>query len=131
MQLLWRLLINTAALWAATRVVPGISYTGDWRLLLGVALVFGVLNTLVRPVLKLLTFPLLIVTLGLFIFVLNAIMLWLTSVASDALGLGFRVTGFRAAFLGALVVSIVSFALSLFLISGRSEDDRRSRDTGR
>jgi putative membrane protein len=131
MQLLWRLLINTAALWAATRVVPGISYTGDWRLLLGVALVFGVLNTLVRPVLKLLTFPLLILTLGLFTFVLNAIMLWLTSVASDALGLGFRVTGFRAAFLGALVVSIVSFALSLLLISGRSEDDRRTRDTGR
>lgn len=66
------------------------------------------LNVLVRPLLKLLTFPVLIVTLGLFIFVLNAIMLWLTSSVSDALGLGFRVDGFRSAFLGALVVSVVN-----------------------
>ncbi len=125
MRLLLRLLINAAALWASTRLVTGISFTGDWRLLFAVALVFGALNVLVRPVLKFLTFPLMIVTLGLFTFVLNGIMLWLTSALSDTLGLGFHVAGFRAAFLGALVVSIVSFTLSLFLISGR--DDERER----
>jgi putative membrane protein len=125
-QLLLRLLINAAALWAATRLVTGISYTGEWPVLLGVALVFGVLNVLVRPILKLLTFPLLIVTLGLFTFVLNAFMLWLTGAVSDALGLGFHVAGFGAAFLGALVVTIVSFVLSLFLVS--SHDDRYKKD---
>jgi putative membrane protein len=107
MWVLTRLLINAAALWVATRVVAGLSFDGDWRLLFVVALVFGVLNVLVRPVLKLLTFPILIITLGLFIFVVNAVMLWLTSAISDALGLGFHVEGFRAAFLGALVVTMV------------------------
>jgi putative membrane protein len=121
MQIIWRLLINAAALWAATRLVSGISFDGDWRLLLVVALVFGVLNVAVRPILILLTLPLFVVTLGLFTFVLNAVMLWLTSVVSDALGLGFHVTGFWAAFLGALVVTVVSFMLSLFVSSGRNE----------
>jgi len=126
--MLWRLLINAAALWAATRLVPGISFDGDWRLLFVVALVFGVLNVSVRPVLMLLTLPFLIITLGLFTFVLNAFMLWLTSAISDALGLGFHVNGFGAAFLGALVVSVVSFMLSLFVASGararHAHDDR-------
>ena len=123
MWMLWRLLINAAALWAATRLVPGISFDGDWRLLFVVALLFGLLNVLVRPVLKLLTLPFLIITLGLFIFVLNAVMLWLTSAISDALGLGFHVEGFWAAFLGALVVTVISFALSHFV--GREK--RRAR----
>lgn len=122
MSILVRLLINAAALWVAIRLVPGVSFTGDWRLLFVVALVFGVLNAAVKPVLMLLTFPFLIVTLGLFTFVLNAFMLWLTSALSGALGLGFRVDGFGPAFVGALVVSIVSILLSLF-VSG-SKDTR-------
>lgn len=124
MQIIWRLLINAAALWAATRLVPGISFDGDWRLLLAVALVFGVLNVALRPILILLTLPLFILTLGLFTFVLNAVMLWLTGLVSDALRLGFHVDGFGAAFLGALVVTVVSFLLSLFVASGARE--RRS-----
>lgn len=125
MRLLLRLLINAAALWVATQVVSGISFTGDWRLLLVVALVFGVLNVLVKPVLMILTFPFLFLTLGLFLLVLNAFMLWLTSAASEALGLGFHVEGFWAAFLGALVVSVVSFALSVFVASDRSDRAHR------
>ncbi len=124
MQIVWRLLINAAALWAATRLVSGISFDGDGRLLLVVALVFGVLNAAVRPILMLLTLPLFILTLGLFTFVLNAVMLWLTGSISDTLGLGFHVEGFGAAFLGALVVTVVSFVLSLFVASGARE--RRS-----
>ena len=81
--------------------------------LLGVALVFGVVNAFVRPVARILTFPIVILTLGLFLLVINGFMLWLTSALSDALDLGFHVQGFVAAFLGALVVSIVSGALSL------------------
>jgi len=124
MQIIWRLLINAAALWAATRLVPGISFDGDWRYLLVVALVFGVLNVCVRPILILLTLPLFILTLGLFTLVLNALMLWLTSAVSDALGLGFHVAGFGAAFLGALVVTVVSFMLSLFV--GPAVRERRA-----
>jgi putative membrane protein len=124
MQIVWRLLINATALWAATRLVSGISFDGDGRLLLVVALVFGVLNAAVRPILMLLTLPLFILTLGLFTFVLNAVMLWLTGSISDTLGLGFHVEGFGAAFLGALVVTVVSFVLSLFVASGARE--RRS-----
>lgn len=127
MLIVWRLLINAAALWAATRLIPGIVFDGDWRLLFVVALVFGVLNACVRPILTLLTLPLLIVTLGLFTFVLNALMLWLTSAVSDALGLGFHVEGFRAAFLGALVVTVVSFMLSLFV--GSAQRERRPSAT--
>jgi putative membrane protein len=123
-QILLRLLINAAALWLATRLVDGITFTGDWLTLLLVALLFGLLNVLVRPILKLLTFPLLILSLGLFTFVLNAFMLWLTAQISDAADLGFHVSGFRAAFIGALLVTVVSFVLSLAIRPGRSRDDR-------
>ena len=125
MPVLGRLLINAAALWVATGLVPGISFTGEWWLLFVVALVFGVLNVAVRPVLMVLTFPFLLITFGFFLLVLNAFMLWLTGAASNALGLGFHVEGFGAAFLGALVVSIVSFALSMFVASG-GDHTRRS-----
>ena len=122
MSIVVSLLINAAALWVATEMVDGISFTGTVPTLLGVALVFGVLNVVVRPILKLLTFPFLILTLGLFIFVLNAVMLLLTSAASNALGLGFHVEGFVPALIGALVVSIISYGLSLFVGVG---DDKR------
>jgi putative membrane protein len=124
MNVIVRLFINAAALWVATRVVTGISYSGDWPLLFVVALVFGVLNVVVRPILILLSLPVLIVTLGLFLLVLNAALLFLTSAVSGALGLGFHVEGFTAAFLGGLVVSVVSMLLSLFVGSGGSHEAR-------
>jgi putative membrane protein len=110
-----RLLINAAALWVATRVVPGVTYSGGWMAFLGVALIFGVVNTFVGLTTKILTFPLIIVTLGLFIFVINGLMLWLTSAVSGALGLGFEIAGFWAAFWGALVVTLVSMLLKLIV----------------
>jgi putative membrane protein len=115
MWLLLRILVNAAALWVATEIVPGVEHTGPWTSLLLVALVFGLLNALVRPILKLLTCPLILLTLGLFTFVINAIVLWLTSAISGSLGLGFQVSGFWAAFLGALVVTVVSVLLSVML----------------
>lgn len=125
MHVLLRLLINAAALWVATRLVSGITYTGDGVSLLGVALVFGVLNVLIKPLLFLVSLPFVILTLGLFTLVLNAIMLMLTAAASDALGLGFAVAGFGAALKGALVVTIVSFALSLFVSDDSSKHTER------
>jgi putative membrane protein len=114
-----RLLINAAALWVATRIVPGVTYTGDTMPFLGVALIFGVVNAFLRPIATFLSFPLIIVTLGFFLLVVNGLMLWLTSSLSGALGFGFHVSGFWAAFWGALVVSVVSLLLSV-LVTDRS-----------
>ena len=126
MRFITRLLINAAALWAAIRLVSGISFEGEWPLLFAVALLFGVLNAVIRPILFVLTLPFFIVTLGLFTFVLNAFMLWLTSATSDLFGLRFHVDGFGAAFLGALIVTIVSFALSV-LAGGNARRERSYR----
>lgn len=107
-----RLIVNAIALWVATRLVPGVDFSGGWMTLAGVALVFGIVNAFIRPVTKILTLPLIILTLGIFSFVVNGLMLWLTSAMSGALGLGFHVRGFWPAFWGALIVSIVSTVLS-------------------
>ena len=124
MRFLVRLLVNAAALWVATRLVSGVTYSGDWLPFLGVALVFGVVNAFIRPVAKVLTFPLIIVTLGIFALVVNGLMLWLTSSLAEALELGFHVSGFWSAFWGALVVSIVSTVLSMFVSESTSSSSR-------
>ena len=115
MKLILRVVINALALGAAAWIVPGIR-AGSVTSLLLIALVFGVLNALVRPFLKLLSCPLLILTLGLFTLVLNAVMLLMTARLGQAFGIDFRVDGFWTAFLGALVVSVVSVVLSWILI---------------
>ena len=120
MSLLLRLLVNAAALYAATRFVDGISFTGSIGALLGVALVFGVVNTIVKPILKFFSLPFIFLTLGLFLLVINAVMLLVTSSLSQSLGLGFTVRGFGAALVGSLVVSIVSMVLGALV-----EDDKK------
>jgi putative membrane protein len=119
MSFLLRLIINAAALWVATQVVPGVSYTGGPLPFLVVALIFGVINATLRPLTKVLTCPLILLTLGLFALMVNGLMLWLTGTMAASLGIGFRVSGFWPAFWGALVVSIVSTLLSM---SVRSSD---------
>ncbi|MDQ6892539.1 MAG: phage holin family protein [Acidobacteriota bacterium] len=122
MRFLIRLLINAAALWIATRLVSGITASSDPTTFFAVALVFGLLNALVGPFLRMLTCPLMILTLGFFTFVINAVILLLTSAVAGRFGLGFHVAGFWSAFWGALVVSIVSVLLSIFV---REPDPRR------
>jgi putative membrane protein len=115
MSFLTRLIVNALALWVATRLVTGVTFAGGWAAFFGVTLVFGVVNAFIRPLLKILTFPIIIVTLGIFALVINGLMLMLTSSLSAALGLGFHVSGFWPAFWGALVVSIVSTLLSMLV----------------
>lgn len=98
-----RWIINTAALWAIT-FIPGIRYEGSIPMLFVAALVLGLLNALVRPILLVLTLPLTIVTLGLFVIVLNAAMLWLMAWFIDP----FQIDGCIPAILGALGLSIIS-----------------------
>ena len=125
MRLLLRLLINTAALWVAVRFIPGISFAGNPVLLLGVALVFGVVNTILKPIVTLLSLPAVLLTLGIFLLVINAFMLWFTGWLSTSLGLGFHVDGFGAAFLGGIVVALVAWALSVFLDHHRDAKESR------
>jgi putative membrane protein len=123
MRFLLRLLITAAALWVAVQLVPGITYSGPLVNLLGVAIVFGLVNALIRPILVALTCPLIVLTLGLFVLVLNALMLLLTSALAEALGLQFNVAGIVPAFLGGLVVGITSAVLNLFV-----GDEKKKRD---
>ncbi|MFZ5808499.1 MAG: phage holin family protein [Chloroflexota bacterium] len=112
---LLRLLINAVALYVAIRIVPGIhAQNMGWLAILLLALVFGVVNALFGPLLKFLTCPLILLTLGLFTLVINTFLFWLAGQIGELFGVGFSVDGFWAAFLGSLVVSIVSVALSLF-----------------
>jgi putative membrane protein len=121
MLFLLRLLINAAALWVAIQLVDGIEHRGSWWSLLFVALVFGLLNASVKPLLKLLSLPIIILTLGLFLFVINALMLLMTAWVSGLLNLGFFVDGFWDAFLGGLIVTAVSLLLSIFTGVGKTK----------
>lgn len=122
---LWRWLFNAVALYVAARVVTGIDFTGDWTSLAVIALIFGVVNALLGPILKLLSCPLILLTLGVFTIVINAALLLLTSYLSESLNLGFRVSGFGPAFLGALLISVVSFALNVFVRDSRRRERRK------
>ena len=113
--LLLHWLLNAAALWIAAYLLPGLDFTGSLTDLLLVAAVFGLVNSLLRPILTVLTCPLIVLTLGLFTLVINALMLLVTGWLSARWDLAFTVQGFWAAFLGGLVVGFVSLLLSLAL----------------
>jgi putative membrane protein len=119
--LLLHWLLNAAALWFAAWLLPGLDFQGTIVQLLLVAAVFGVVNSLLRPILTVLTCPLIVITLGLFTLVINALMLLLTGWLSVRWNLCFTVSGFWAAFLGGLVVGLVSMILSLLLPRAATE----------
>jgi len=110
-----RWLINAIALYLAIRFVPGIGFGGGWLGLLWLALIFGLVNAFLRPLLQLLTCPLILLTLGLFTLIINMVMLKVTEWIANAFGLGMSIDGWGPLFLGSLVISIVSMVLSLIL----------------
>jgi putative membrane protein len=114
-----QLLINAAALYVAILLVPGLDFDfaaeNAWLKFLVVAFIFGLVNTFVRPILQLLTLPITFITLGLFLIVINALMLLLTGAISNELALGLTVADFFAALLGAIVISIVGLVLSMVI----------------
>jgi putative membrane protein len=124
-RLVLRLIMNAAALVAAIWVVPGIEFSGifdgsplDLRIVLNlllVALIFGLVNAVVRPILKTMTCAITALTLGLFVFVINALMLLLTAWIAGQFDLGFEVAGFVPALLGAIVTTVVSVVMSLIV----------------
>ena len=111
-RLVIRLLINAVAVWTASHVVTGITPLNQPSSVILVAVILGAINALIKPLFQLITCPIQILTLGLFTLIVNAAMLGITSWVAGQLGIGFHVDGFPAAFLGALVISIVSWILS-------------------
>lgn len=107
---LLRLAISAFGLWVASKLVPGVQIDDGWTLIWA-ALLLGIVNALVRPIALLITLPLTLLTLGLFILVINAAMISLVAAMLD----GFRLSGFGAALLGALVVSITSWLAASFI----------------
>ncbi len=107
-----RLMINALSLAAAIKMINGITFTGQWWKIVILAGLFGLINALIKPVVQLFTFPLIILTLGLFTLIINATMLAVTAALSETFHLGFAIGGFWPAFWGAIVISIVSTLLS-------------------
>jgi putative membrane protein len=118
-----QILINAAALYVAQLLIDGVDFDfgqeNAWLSFLLVALIFGVVNTFLKPVLRILTLPITIITLGLFLLVLNALLLLLVGAISSELRLGFTVDGFLPALLGSIVISIVGLLLSMVIGVGR------------
>ena len=120
MNLLIRVVVNALALGAAAWLLDGITVEGADNTekaltLLIVAAIFGVVNALVAPIVKLLSLPFIILTLGLLLLVINALMLMLTGAIAEAFGVGFEIDGFVTALLGAIAVTVVSWILSSVL----------------
>lgn len=125
-ELIIRIIVNALALWVAIQVVPQVSFDfgGDWWKLGAVALIFALVNSYLKPILKALSFPINMMTLGLIAFVINAALLLITAFLSDQLDLGFKVGGFPptldadaiiGAIIAAVVISIVSTLASIAL----------------
>jgi len=110
-----RWVVNAIALFLAVYLVPGVNLEGGWVSILWLALIFGLINAFLRPLLTLLTCPLIVLTLGLFTLLINTFLFWLTSQVGQAFGIGFTIDGFWPAFLGGLVVTVVSVVMSLIL----------------
>lgn len=120
--LIIRLAVNAVALWVATLIISGVEIANGSTqeqviTLIVVAAIFAAVNVVVRPVVKLLSMPLYVLTLGLFTFIVNALMLWLTSWIAGQFDVAFHVDGFWAAVLGGLVISFVSWLLNLLVRS--------------
>ncbi len=115
MNLLLRWIASALAVGAAAYFVPGIRVTGGVQTYFVVALILGVANAVARPIIKSLSCGLIVLTLGLFLFVINAAMLWITSLLAQHFGYGFYLDGVKPALIGSVVISLVSWVLSMFL----------------
>ena len=116
-----RLAVTAVAIFATVKLLPGLHFEGTWPQLAGVALVFGVVNALLKPILSILTCPLILLTLGLFSLVVNALLLMFTAWVSQKMGFHFSVDGFWWALLGGVVIGIISAALSFMVPDGKKE----------
>ena len=126
MYLLIRAVLTAAALAVATWLVPGIELTSGSTVskvgtLLAVAVIFGLINAILKPIVKTVGCLFYVLTLGLIALVVNGLLLWLASWVADKLSLPFHITGFVPAFLGALIISVVTWLLSVLIPDGKKD----------
>lgn len=112
MGILVRLAINGAAIWAAIQVVDGLDFTGDWPALLFITVAMAIVNAAIKPLATLFSIPLIILTLGLFILVINALMLSVVLWVSGTFDLGLTSAGWQPTFIASIVISLVSWVLT-------------------
>ena len=131
MKLILRWIITALAVAAAAYLLPGIQVSNEPSALTTLAvaaLLLGLVNALIRPLVSFLSCGLIVMTLGLFTLVINALMLWLTSaIAQNWFGIGFVVQDFWSAFLGSIIISVVSFFLSLVLVDNKEKRPQRKK----
>lgn len=126
-RILLRWIINAVAVYVAMALVGGFGVDGDWTAFFWLAAILGLVNALIAPVMRLLTCPLILVTLGLFTLVINGVMLLVASRIAQALGLGVSVDTFGSAILAALVISVVSYGLSVLTGANRRPEPEQRR----
>jgi len=119
--------INTIALYVAVQLLPGLQHTGSGAALLGVALIFGLVNAAFKPVLIVLSCPLVIVTFGFFLLVINGLLLLLTAWMSDLFKLGFSVEGLGWGVLGSIVISLVSVLFDSLIVEEKDQEPEHTR----
>jgi putative membrane protein len=119
-----RVLINAVAIWFTTLIVPGLAIVGaettaqKWLILIGIALVFGIVNAILKPIIHIIAFPLYVLTLGLLTLVVNAALLELTAWITQHTSWHLTIDNFGTAIIAALIISVVSFVLSLVIPDG-------------
>lgn len=115
MKIILRIAINALAVWVTFWLIDGLDWGGDFWALLGIAVILGLVNAFIKPVVKLLALPLRALTLGLFTLVINVLLMALVIVIADALDLGVTSDGWQSTLIGGIVLSIVSAILSMIL----------------
>lgn len=115
MNLILRWIASALAVGLAVYLLPGLEYDGRIQTLFVVALILGLVNAVVRPIIKMLACGIIVLTLGLALFVINAVMLYLTSYIAAHFGYGFHIRDFVSALIGSLVISVVTWVLSMLV----------------
>jgi len=126
-RLLVRWGIYTIALYIAVQLLPGLRHTGSGTALLGVALIFGLVNAVLKPVLVVLSCPLVALTFGLFLLVINGLLLLITAQVSDLFDLGFTVDGLGWGILGSIVISLIGLVLNSLIVDEKRQDRQQER----
>lgn len=111
---LLRIMINALSIGVAVKLVDGITFTGEWWKMIIIGIIFGIVNSIIKPIISFFSLPLIVLTLGIFILVINALMLIITAKISIPFNLGLQIDGFMPAIWGAIIISVISLLLSWF-----------------
>ncbi len=110
--LILRIMVNALSIGVAVKLVDGITFTGEWWKMIIIGMIFGIVNSIIKPIISFFSLPLIVLTLGIFILVINALMLIITAKLSIPFNLGLHIDGFLSAIWGSIIISVISLLLS-------------------